>query len=112
MKRLICALAVLTACSDVHFSLKPDSSLDHMRKLTLETPECVALDNKNLGWMATSVVAGVLGGGSGVTSLLTDNTPRYVVSSVGIGLSALAALSSFLSTQYAARYTRQCLTAK
>ena len=81
MKRLIIALALLAACSNVHFSLKPDSPLDRMRKVTLDPPECVALDNKSMGWMATSVVAGVLGGGSAQGVMLWCpcgfNKPEY-----------------------------------
>ena len=112
MKRLTILLALLTACGDIHFSLKPDSPLDRMRKISVESPACVSIDNKSMGWGAVSVIAGVLGGGSGVASVLTDNVPRYVISSVGVGMATISAVASFLATQYATRYTRQCLGPK
>lgn len=76
--------------------------------LLAEQAECDSLDNKVLGWTATVVVAGVLSGGSGVTSLFTEQVPRYVVGGVGVVLAAVSALSAYLSTQFAQRYARRC----
>lgn len=70
--------------------------------------ECDALDAKVTGWTATTVVAGVLGGGSGVTSIFTESTSRYVVGGVGVGLAAVSALSAYLSVHYAQGYARRC----
>jgi hypothetical protein len=69
---------------------------------------CDALDNKVIGFTATAVTLGVLGGGSGLTSIFTENTPRYAIGGVGVGLAALTALFSYLSTQFASKYARQC----
>lgn len=82
------------------------TSLDAVLKA--EQQECDSLDNKVLGWTATTIVAGVLGGSGGVTSLLTDSTPRWVTGGIGVGLSALSALSAYLATQYSARYSHRC----
>lgn len=76
--------------------------------LKAEQAECDSLDNKVLGWTATTIVAGVLGGGGGVTSILTNDTPRYVVGGLGVGLAAVSALSAYLSTQYSSRYSHRC----
>jgi Zn-dependent alcohol dehydrogenase len=122
MKKLL-VLLLLTGCGTLR--LRP-VNLDHRaRKLEVtqtlstdeerlntalkaEQSECDSLDNKVMGWTATTIVAGVLGGAGGVTSLLTDNTPRTVTGSVGVGLAAISALSAYLSTQYAQRYSHRC----
>lgn len=71
--------------------------------------ECDRLDGAATGWTATSVVAGVLGGGAGITTTILDQqTPRWATGSVTVGLAAISALSGYLSTHYAARYTQRC----
>jgi hypothetical protein len=70
--------------------------------------ECDALDTKVTAFTASSVVAGVLGGGSGVTSIFTESTPRYVVGGVGVGLSALTALTAYLTVRYSQLFARRC----
>lgn len=69
---------------------------------------CDKLDRTVMGWTGTSVAMGSLAGGSGVTSLFTESTSRYVVGGLGIGLAAFAAVSAYLSTAYASKYSRQC----
>lgn len=70
--------------------------------------ECDALDNKVTGFTATTVVLSILSGGSGVTSIFTDQTPRYATGGVAVGLAASSALFTYLSTQFAQRYSRRC----
>lgn len=83
-----------------------DAHLSVMLASTQE--ECDSLDARATGWTASSVVVGVLGGGSGAASLFTDSTPRYVVGGVGVGLSAVSALSAYMSVHTAQQYARKC----
>lgn len=123
MRTLVLLAALAAACSTVR--LRPDNPDHAARKLEVtqrlntdaqsldavlkaQQDECDSLDGKVLGWTATAVVAGVLGGGGGVTSLFTESTPRYAVGGVGVGLAAVTALASYLSTQYSARYSHRC----
>lgn len=76
--------------------------------LTNTQAQCDSLDAKVTGLTATSIVVGVLGGGSGVTSIFTESTPRYVVGGVGVALSTLTALTSYLTVHYAQLYARRC----
>jgi hypothetical protein len=70
---------------------------------------CDRLDNFQIGWTATSVVAGVLGGGGGITTaVLDEHVPRYVTGSFSVFLSASAALAAYMSTTYTKKYTEQC----
>lgn len=74
-----------------------------------EEKVCNSLDAKTTGWTATAVVAGVLGGGAGITTtVLDDKTPRWAVGSVTVTLSAVSALSIFLSTHFGQRYAQKC----
>ena len=75
----------------------------------LTEAECDHLDNKVTGWMATSLAATALGGVSGiVTSVPSDQTSRWIISGVSLLFGATAAVASYLSTHFAARYTKQC----
>ena len=123
MKLLVLTLLVCTGCGT--FSLRPVQR-DHAKRiaevkerlgvddahlggmLATEQAECDALDNKATGWVATTIVAGVLGGGSGLTSVFTNDTPRYVVTGTGIALAAVSALSAYMGSHYAQRYSREC----
>lgn len=120
--RLALTLVLLSGCS---VSLRPVQRNHALRiaevteRLGVDQPtlnaalantqtQCDSLDAKVTAWTATTVVAGVLGGGSGVTSIFTESTPRYVVGGVGVGLAAISALSAYLSVHYSQAYARLC----
>ena len=70
---------------------------------------CAALDRNVLGWTGVSIASGILSGGGGLTSLLTDdNVARYAVGGVGLGLAVVVGVSSYLSTSYSQRYVQEC----
>lgn len=123
MRAVAVALLLLAGCGGL--SLRPVNPNHVQRKaevtgrLGIDEPnlnqvlqadqvECDRLDNRVLGWTATSIVLGVAGGGSGVTAMFTESTPRYVTGGIGVGMAALTALSAYMSTQYAQRYARRC----
>lgn len=122
MKPLL-AILLLSGCGSL--TLRPVNPDHHARKvevsarlgvsepkldqtLQAEQVECDTLDNKVLGWTSVTILGGVLSGGSGVTSMFTADTPRYVVGGIGVALAAISALSAYLSTQYASRYAHRC----
>lgn len=76
--------------------------------VTADAATCNRIDNTVTGFTATTVVLGVLSGSSGIASIFTDQTPRYVTGGIGVGLAASTALFTYLSTQFAQRYARQC----
>ncbi len=115
--------AILSGCSAL--SLRPVERNHALRKaevtqklgvdeetvnaaVAADQAECDALDNKVTGFTATTVVLAILSGGSGLTSVFTDNTPRYAIGGVGVGLAAGSGLFTYLSTQFAQRYSRRC----
>jgi len=109
--RQLFLLIFLSGCGSL--TLRPAVSHNMMLGATaLGTPvECDRMDSKYVGWTATTIVAGVLSGSSGLGSIFTESTPRYVVGGVGAGLAAITALSAFIGTHYAQRFTRLCSTA-
>jgi hypothetical protein len=88
----------MLATDDAHLSVSLASS----------QVECDAIDARVTAFTASSIVVGVLGGGSGVSSLFTEATPRYVVGGVGVGLAAMSALTAYLTVHYAQLYARRC----
>jgi hypothetical protein len=70
--------------------------------------QCDVLDSRVMGWTGTSIASGILGGGSGLASVFTETTPRYVVGGIGVGLATLAGISAYLSTAYAQKFARRC----
>ncbi len=88
----------LLATDDAHLSVAVSNTKE----------ECDDLDGKVTAWTATGAGLGVLAGGSGLTALFTDSTPRYVTGGVGAGLAAFTAVATFLSTHYAQNYARRC----
>lgn len=119
----IVALALLAGCSSI--SLRPVNPDHHARKMELtqrlgvgeellnatlaaDQAECDKLDNEVTGFTAATVVIGVLGGGSGLTSVFTDSTPRYATAGTSVGLAAFSALFAYLSTSFAQKYARRC----
>lgn len=71
--------------------------------------ECKRLDRDVVGWTASGVVFGVLGGGSGITTaFFDDKTPRYVTGGVSVTLGAVTALASYLATVSAKKYADRC----
>jgi hypothetical protein len=70
--------------------------------------QCDRIDSRVMGWAATAIATGVLSSGSGISSIFTESTPRYVVGSIGVGLATLAGISSYLSTAYAQKFARRC----
>lgn len=120
---LVGAVLLASGCSSL--TLRPVNANHWMRKtevmarlgvdetalnqlLPAEQAACDKLDGQVTGWTATALVVGVLSGGSGVTSIFTDSTPRYVVGGVGVGLAATAALAAYMSTTLAQNYARKC----
>jgi hypothetical protein len=77
--------------------------------LAADKTECDALDGKVTAWTGVSIASGVLAGGGGLTSILTDDSvARYVVGGVGLAVAVVTAVSSYLSTSYASKYSRTC----
>lgn len=76
--------------------------------LAADKAACDKLDNTVTGFTATTVVLGVLSGGSGLTSIFTDNTSRYVTGGIGVGLAASTALFTYLATTFSQKYARNC----
>lgn len=75
----------------------------------LTREECAVVDRNQLGWSVSAILFGVLGGGGGgVTALVPDNTPKYVVGSVSLVLGVFTGLSSFLATFYTKQYADNC----
>lgn len=74
----------------------------------LSSAACAALSREVTAWTATTVVASVLGGGSGVSAIFTAQTPRIAIASTGVGLATLSALSAYLSARFAANYAQGC----
>lgn len=71
--------------------------------------ECTGYDKRVVGWTATGVVLGVLGGGSGVTTAFFDqNTPRYITGSISVVFGAMTALSSYMATAASKKYADRC----
>lgn len=66
------------------------------------------LNDEAIGLMAASIGLGVLAGSSGVTTLFTSSTPRYVVGAVGLALQVGAGVTTALSTLYGTRYAAEC----
>jgi hypothetical protein len=121
--RSLVAALLLAGCG--HFSLRPvqrDHAIRvaevkerlgtddaHLSVMIANTQDqCDSLDAKVTGFTATSIVVGVLGGGSGVTSIFTESTPRYVVGGVGVGLAAMSALTAYLTVHYSQEYAHKC----
>ncbi len=70
---------------------------------------CDKLDGQVTGWTAVSVVGGALSGGSGLSTLLTDDaTARYAIGGVVIGVAAVTAFSAFWTTHLGQKYARRC----
>lgn len=89
----------------------------HVREFGLEEyhpppatwAECSKYDRDVVGWTATGVVLGVLGGGSGVTTAFFDqNTPRYITGSISVTFGALTALASYLGSTASKKYADRC----
>ena len=73
--------------------------------------ECTGIDKRVVGWTATGVVLGVLGGGSGVTTAFFDeSTPRYVTGTISVVFGATAALAGYLSSVNSKKYADRCTT--
>lgn len=71
--------------------------------------ECKSYDRSVVGWTATGVVLGVLGGGSGVTTaFFDDKTPKYITGTISVVFGAMTALSSYMATAASKRYTDRC----
>lgn len=71
--------------------------------------ECKIIDRNALGWTATAVVFGILGGSSGgLTSAFDETTSRYITGSIAVGLSVIGALGGFLGSVYSKRYAEKC----
>lgn len=77
-------------------------------RVAFSSGTCVALDRDATAWTATTVVASVLSGGGGVSTIFTAQTPRIAISSTGVGLAALSALSTYLAAHYASQYAQGC----
>ena len=71
--------------------------------------ECSKLDSSAVGWTASGVLFGALGAsGGGGAAAADDPTTRYAVGGVAAGLTVFAAMSTFLGSHYAKRYTNRC----
>ncbi len=106
----IAAIILITCLGGCAFTLR-STIRNTMQVAATSTPaECDKIDSQYVGWTATTVVSGVLSGGSGLSSIFTESTPRYVVGGVGVSLAAVTALSTFMGTHYAQKYTRLCVT--
>ncbi|MEO9196782.1 MAG: hypothetical protein ABI445_24250 [Polyangia bacterium] len=110
---LICeiAIAVIAFGLVILFSgcsLRPSVRVAAMPLLSADA--CASLDNKAVGFTAASIGFGVLAGGAGLSSVLTDSTPRVVVGSVGVGLAVGSGVFTYLSTAFSQRYARGCTT--
>ena len=71
--------------------------------------ECTGIDKRVVGWTATGVVLGVLGGGAGVTTaFFDDTTPRYVTGTISVVFGAMTALASYLSVASSKKYADRC----
>ena len=72
--------------------------------------ECTSIDKRVVGWTATGVVLGVLGGSSGVTTAFFDeSTPRYITGTISVVFGATAALAGYLSSVNSKKYTDRCV---
>lgn len=71
---------------------------------------CAKLDNDVVGLTAASIGIGVLAGGAGLSSVLTDSTPRIIVGGTGVALAVGSGVLTYLSSTYAQRYARGCTT--
>lgn len=109
-RRVLVFLLVLSGCES--WSLQQKRSLIPPKadpSPTSLTEFCLSLDSKVTGWTATSIVVGALSGSSGLTvAALPDETPKWVMGSISLALSGVAALSAFMSTHYAAQYAKAC----
>lgn len=106
-------LFLLLAGCHLQPSVRPAPRPEYL-KYTFQPPpatweECVARNRAAVGWTATGVVLGVLGGSSGVSaSFFNDNTPRYVTGAISLGLGALTALAGFMASYSAKAYAERC----
>lgn len=77
--------------------------------VTYTREECAVLDRNQLGWSVSAVIFGVLGGGSGgLTAVVPDDTPKYVVGSLSLVFGIFAGVSTLLAPAYAKRYADGC----
>lgn len=78
---------------------------------SLSWEECSKIDRNVIGWTATSVVLGVLGGSSGgLAASFSESTPRYITGSISAVLSVVGALGGFLGSVYSKQYATRCTT--
>lgn len=105
-------LSLLPGCNA--FSLLPHPARPVGTHLMIGVPvasaRCDALNTDVIALTATSVGFGVLSSGSGVTSLFTSSTSRYITGGVGIGLALFSGVFTSLSASFAANFTQECTT--
>lgn len=105
------AIMFLQGCGSISMLPRPRRIVGDARvEAVAVSPACMALDRDVAGFTATSIALGALSGGSGLGSLFTSSTSRYVVGGVGVGLGTFGAVFAYLSTYFAASYARQCTT--
>jgi hypothetical protein len=124
MRAVFATLAFVAGCSTI--TLRPVQRDHAIRKaevssklgvdeptlnatLAADQAECDALDASVTKWTVLSLVAGGLAGGSGLTTIITDNQiTRYVIGGVGIGVAVLTPVFAFMSASYSQKYARRC----
>ncbi len=102
---LLLLVLSLTSCS-----LRPTLRGDSSATALPDEATCADLNRDAVAFSATAAGLGVLAGGSGVSSVLTSSTPRYVVGGVGVGLATMSAVFTYLGSAYSAEYSHTCTT--
>ncbi len=77
--------------------------------VSIDPPECAAIDSARRDWGAAAKGAAVLGGGTGLSAIpVTDRNARIGIVTAGAAVGVFAAIAGVEADSFAASWVRQC----